>query len=134
MNARILIIVGALLCGGAVFALHTNEMNVTTICRDARLYMDGGFDAEIEEGGLAYHLDAKIFRRTNNRDVYLGTYNITAQTPPQSPIQTLVANKDLKLSVFKNRPQNLHGFPAQLEAQVGAEKISVKLNCEPRKI
>jgi hypothetical protein len=124
-----------ILCGGAVFALHNNAMNVTTICKDVRLYMDGGVDAEIEEGGLAYHIDAKLFRRSNNHEVYLGTYNITEETPPQSPIETLVAGPDgLKLSVFKNRPQSIYGYPAQLEAHLGPEKISVRLNCAPRHI
>ncbi len=134
MSARFFLIVGLVLFGGAVYALHTDKMRVTTVCHDARLYMDGGIDTEIESGGLNYHRDAKLFRRVNNRDVYLGTYIINSETPPQAAVQVLAAGDELKLSVFKNKPQTPHGFKGHLDASFNSEKISVNVECMSKNI
>jgi len=134
MNAKVFLIVGLLFFGGAVYALHTDKMRVTTVCRDARLYMDGGVDTEIESGGLNYHHDAKLFRRVNNKDVYLGTYVINLETPPQAAVQVLASGNDLKLSIFKDQPQTPHGYKAHLDANFNKEKISVNVECMAKNI
>jgi len=134
MSAKFFLIVGLFLFGGAVYALHTDKMRVVTVCRDARLYMDGGVDAEIEAGGLNFHHDAKLFRRVNSKDIFLGTYNINNETPSKDAIQVFSSGEELKLSIFKNKGQTSQGYPGHLDALFKGEKISVNLACMAKTI
>ncbi len=134
MNARILLVIGLLLFGAVVYGIKTDKMRVTTVCRDARLYMDGGIDAEIESGGLSFHRDAKLFRRINNKEVYLGTYIIDKETPAHEVVQVFSSGEEMKLSIFKNRPQNPHGYQGRIEADLERKKISVDINCLAKSI
>lgn len=134
MSARFFLVLGLFLFGGAVYALHTDKMRVTTVCRDSRLYMDGGVDAEVESGGINFHHDAKLFRRVNNKDIYLGTYIINSESEPQAAIQILASGDQMKLSVFKNKPQTPHGYKGRLDANFNQEKISVNVECMAKNI
>jgi hypothetical protein len=124
MNYKVVLILGLSLFGGAVYALHTDKMNVLTICRDSRLYMDGGIDAEIEGGGLNYHHATKLFRRKNNKDVFISEFLVTSETD-----QTYLSGDKMKLAIFKNKKQNQYGYPGHLDAKLEGETISVNVNC-----
>jgi hypothetical protein len=135
MNAKTLLSLGVILLGGAVYALHTDKMVVNTVCRDTRLYMDGGSDAEIFAGGLNYHHSIKVFRRENNKDVFVQDYVVDSETQSsQAPVQTFVSNQGLKLSIFKNQKLGKFGYPSHIEYSFNGEKNSVDLNCSPKKL
>src|ERR1700677_4882571 len=98
MNYKVILTLGLLLSGGAVYALHTDKMRVITICRDSRLYMDGGVDAELEGGGLNYHHATKLFKRKNGKDVLISELPITREAD-----QTYFSDDNLKLAIYKNQ-------------------------------
>jgi len=134
MNSKVVLILGLLLFGGAVYALHTDKMRVLTICRDSRLYMDGGIDAELEGGGLNYHHAAKLFRRKNNKDVLISEFQITSESEPSSKEQTYLSEELVKLAIFKDQKQTVYGYPGHLDAKLDGETISVNVNCMNTKL
>jgi hypothetical protein len=124
MNAKTVLILGLLLFGGAVYALHSDKMRVLTVCRDSRLFMDGGIDAELEGGGRNYQHAAKLFRRKNYKDILISELPITSETE-----QSFVSGEILKLSIFKNQKQTKYGYPGHLDAKLAGEIISVNVDC-----
>jgi len=131
MTARGVIVAGLVLFGGAVYGLHTEKMRVVTVCRDARLFMDGGYDAAIAAGGINLHHSVTIYKKHFREEVPVGSIVVTGESSPVAAQQVLTA-PNLKFSLFRDQPPTLYGTPARLEANLGKEKISVSLLCRKK--
>jgi hypothetical protein len=129
MNAKVVLVFGLLLFGGAVYALHTDKMQVLTICRDSRLYMDGGIDAELEGGGLNYHHATKLFRRKNNEDFFISEFPVTSETLSKEDDQVYLSANNVKLAIFRTRKPTQYGYPGHLDAKLDGQNISVNVVC-----
>ncbi len=127
MNTKTLVVIGCILFGGAVYALHTDKMRVKTVCRDVRLYMDGGIDATIEAGGLNYHRAVNVFRRENRKRIFIAHSDVVRMQGASSA--DIYAAPDFKLTIKKGMPAGERGTPATLEGTVDSEKISVRMSC-----
>jgi len=114
--------------GCALYAMHTDKMRVGVVCRDARLYMDGGIDATIEAGGLNYHHAVKVFRLSNRDDLFIGGEDVVEKVA-SNKTDDVYQSKNVQLTIFKSRGAGPHGMPARLQAVIASERIDVAMNC-----
>jgi hypothetical protein len=128
MKAVWVVTVGCVLFGCALFGMSAEKMRVTTVCHDARLYMDGGIDMTIESGGLNFHRVMNVYRKHLNDEVLVGTISVAGEVHERGAEESYMAN-GLRLTISKDQAPGRYGFPSRFRGLLKGEPVDVAMNC-----
>lgn len=123
---KTIVVFGACLLIGGVAYMHLNKTKITAVCKDARLFMDGGYGATITSGGIKKHTSITVFQKYGSNRVPLGTFDVKP-VAWNGKISPTYATTDFKLSVSNEYKEQ--GYPAKLSGKLQGHRISVAMNC-----
>ena len=139
INAKMfaIVLVVGLITATAMSALVADRMKTVTVCKDARIGMDGGIGATLEFGGLNPHFLVNLFTQHYKSHDKFKSLDVKPDLKVAMPqahtsiiggAQAYVAT-DFKLTVSATKKQGTDRYPASLETHLDGKKVTVALVC-----
>lgn len=123
----ILLGISVLLIG--TWALAKSQKQVSLICRDARLFMDGGYSAMVKVGGLIPTTTITLYQKRASDQIPLGEYSVRQLgTKGIEGVIHAFKGEGFNLSIFDEEKKM--GHEAQLQALVAGREVNVAMRCQ----
>ena len=121
----------ALIMASTVAAMVANRRQVTAVCKDRRIGMDGAIDVTVESGGLSHEFSLTLFRHRNAGKIRKEIIGEPKQVKLSESKASGDVYKDNNLTLTINKKQSLQNgrMPASLVAYVDGQTVSVPLGC-----
>jgi hypothetical protein len=129
MNKGIVVVLaGLLLTFSAMGALMAEKMQVTKVCKDVRVAMDGAIDAVVETGGLtSAKTMVTLFRHHNRQKIKMDSIEVRPYRD-SSGVDTY-AGENVQLRVASQINPKTGRQPASLQGEVNGERFQIPLGC-----
>jgi hypothetical protein len=114
------------LFGTAFMGMAIGKTRITTVCKDVRLFMDGGYSVNIMTSGIKRKTVATVYQRSGIAKINLGSVEVSEKPTGSSHV---FSGKGLELTVSRYSQPKVRGMPARLKAQIAGEKINAQLGC-----